>query len=96
MRTLLRWLGLVLSLIAARILLALGILSGVIFLIGAGLQSAGLPIPTSAQIEQRLQPALLEFAPVWQRIRGASAPPASASSAPASGPAAAQSAQPRG
>lgn len=96
MRTLLRWLGLVLSLIAARILLALAILAGVIFLIDAGLQSAGLPIPTVVEIEQRMQPALREFGPVLQRIRGASVPPASASSAAASGPAAAQSAPPRG
>lgn len=96
MRTLLRWLGLVLSLIVARILLALAILAGVIFLIDVGLQSVGLPIPTVAQIEQRMQPALHQLTPVWQRIHGASAPLAGASSAPASVPGAAQSAQPRG
>ncbi|CDW96330.1 MULTISPECIES: hypothetical protein [unclassified Thiomonas] len=68
MKTLLRWLGLVLTLIVARVLLALAILGGVVFLIGTGLQSAGLPIPTAAQIEQRMQPALHQLAPLLQRI----------------------------
>ncbi|WP_079415981.1 hypothetical protein [Thiomonas intermedia] len=90
MKTLLRWLGLVLSLIAARVLIALAILAGVLFLIDAGLQSLGLPMPTQQEIAQRLQPALQELGPVWQRVHGAVAPPAATNSAPAPAAAPAQ------
>jgi hypothetical protein len=91
MRTLLRWLGLVLTLIVARVLLALVILAGVVFLIGTGLQSAGLPIPTAAQIERRLQPALHQLAPVWLRIHPASPASAASTASPFEPPTPAQS-----
>ncbi|MDY0331136.1 MAG: hypothetical protein RBR52_11670 [Thiomonas sp.] len=79
MKTLLRWLGLVFTLIVARILLAAAVLVVMIFAITAGLNALGLRPPTAAEIEQRLAPALREIAPIVQRIRAAS-PPASAAS----------------
>lgn len=92
MRTLLRWLALVLALIAARVLIAAAILGGIIFVIGAGLQAAHLPVPTVAQIEARIAPALHQIEPELQRLRGAASAPAPANSAAASAPQPAQSA----
>ncbi len=86
MKTLLRWLALVLTLIVARVLLAMVILGGVLFVIGTGLNAAGLRLPTVQEIEQRLQPALRELQPLVVRIRDAVQPPAPANSAPASAP----------
>jgi len=90
MKTLLRWLMLLFSLAAARVLLALAILAGVIFVIDTGLSAAGLHLPTLQEIEQRMQPALLELRPLLARIRGAVQPPHAASSAQASAPQPAQ------
>lgn len=84
MKTLLRWLGLVLSLIVARILLALAILAGVLFLIDAGLNAAGLRLPTVQEIAQRMQPALHEMQPLWTRIQRTASGPTASDSAPAS------------
>lgn len=81
MKTLLRWLGLVFTLIVARILIAVAVLSVVIFLITTGLQSLGLQLPTAQEIEQRLQPALREISPVIDRIRAAAPTPTPASPA---------------
>jgi len=84
MKTLLRWLMLLFTLVVARVLLALAILGGVIFVIGQGMQSLGLKPPTLQEIEQRIQPALLELRPLLLHIRGAVQPPPAASSAQAS------------
>lgn len=84
MKTLLRWLGLVLSLIAARILLALLILAGVIFVIDTGLNAAGLHLPTVQEIAQRAQPALHEMQPLLARIQHNASGPTTPESAPAS------------
>lgn len=92
MRTLLRWLALVLTLIVARVLLALAILVGVLLLIGAGLQSLGLPAPTQRQIAKRIDAARADLAPLLARIRAATEPPRPPNSAPASVPRLAQSA----
>ena len=92
MKTLLRWLSLVLALIAARLLIAAAILGGIIFVIGAGLQAAHLPVPTLAQIEARITPALRQIAPAMQRLRGVAAAATPANSAPASAPQPTQSA----
>ena len=86
MKTLLRWLGLVLSLIAARILLALLILAGVLFLIDTGLSAAGLHLPTVQEIVQRMQPALHEMQPLWGRIQRTAGGPTTPDSAQASAP----------
>lgn len=86
MKTLLRWLGLVLSLIVARVLLAAAILAGVLFVIDAGLNAAGLQLPTTQEIAQRMQPALLELQPLLARIQRTASSPAAANSAPASAP----------
>ena len=86
MRTLLRWLGLVLSLIVARVLLALAILAGVLFLIDTGLNAAGLRLPTVPEIVQRAQPALHDLQPLWVRIQRTASGPTTPESAPASPP----------
>ncbi len=86
MRTLLRWLGLVLSLIVARVLIAAAILAAVIFLIGQGMQSLGLQPPTQQDIVQRLQPALHELQPLIDRIQRATNPPAATDSTPTAAP----------
>jgi len=92
MKTLLRWIGLLFTLIFARVLIALAILAGVLFVIGAGLQSLGLRPPTEQQIDAQLAQARVEFAPLLARIRAAVRPPTAAQSAPASAPQPAQSA----
>lgn len=86
MKTLLRWLGLVLSLIVARVLLALLILAGVLFLIDTGLNAAGLHLPTVQEIVQRMQPALHEMQPLWVRIQRTAGGPTTPDSAQASAP----------
>lgn len=86
MRTLLRWLGLVFTLVLARVLIALAILAAVIFLIDTGLQSAGLHLPTQQEIVQRLQPALHELQPLIDRIQRATNPPAATDSTPTAAP----------
>ena len=86
MRTLLRWLGLLFTLIVARVLLALLILAGVLFLIDTGLNAAGLHLPTVQEIAQRAQPALHELQPLLARIQRTASGPATPESAPASAP----------
>ena len=93
MKTLLKWFGLVFALMVARILPALLILAAIIFLIGHGLQSLGLQVPTPAQIEQRLDAARTDFAPLLARIRASTAPRPASDSASTPRPAASQSAR---
>ena len=93
MKALLKWFGLVFALMVARILPALVILAVIIFLIGHGLQSLGLQVPTPAQIEQRLDAARTDFAPLLARIRASTAPPSASDSVPTPRPAASQSAR---
>jgi hypothetical protein len=90
MKTLLRWLMLLFTLVAARVLFALAIFAGVIFAIGQGMQSLGLQPPTLQQIDARLDAARVELRPLLSRIRGAVQLPPAASSAQASAPQPAQ------
>jgi hypothetical protein len=90
MKTLLRWLMLLFTLFAARVLFALAIFAGVIFAIGQGMQSLGLQPPTLQQIDARLDAARVELRPLLSRIRGAVHLPPAASSAQASAPQPAQ------
>jgi len=84
MKTLLRWLMLLFTLVVARVLIGLAIFAGVIFVIGQGMQSLGLQPPTEQQIEARLDAARFELRPLLARIRSAVQPPPAASSAQAS------------
>lgn len=90
MKTLLRWLMLLFTLVAARVLLALAIFAGVLFVILQGMQLLGLQPPTSQQIEARLDAARVELRPLLSRIHSAVQPPPAASSAQASAPQPAQ------
>ena len=92
MKTLLKWFGLVFALMVARILPALIVLAVIVFLLGQGLQSLGLQVPSRQQIAQRIDAARADFAPLLARIRAATAPPPSTNSAPDSGTLPAQSA----
>jgi len=84
MKTLLRWIVLLLALIVARVLLALALLAGAAFLIDAGLQSLGLPVPSQQEIAQRLDAAREQLAPLLARIHGTASVPQPANFAPAS------------
>ncbi|MGE0072665.1 MAG: hypothetical protein AB7S55_06350 [Thiomonas sp.] len=72
------------SLIVARILLALLILAGVLFLIDTGLNAAGLHLPTVREIAQRARPALHDLQPLLARVQRAAGGPTTPESAPAS------------